>query len=385
MFALQVSAAAKFQRAQITIKAPQQFTVNGRHITSVDEIYNGLGEHRLKNVSQFVGACADNGKNPNVSDFGATRDNAKAIAYMLRAGLSIKEAALIINQPLMTDKKRRDELTDKGKNKDDIPISSETLMTAILRPDDLSLSEEVAIAILCNKIINQSTSLAKLTNISRADSPNGGLPESFAKARIYKYKVDAFNAEQRTENFPFEPIEEAVSNNKIDLSESEDEIREKINSERMAMLTAFYSLGVQSFDYLMSPYFFMLDKKFDTLVTSRILENLPRSMSDAKKEEILESLYSSYITYALSDTNLFGNETDEATFRSKRGYYLNQFPKDYIQILSENPGIREAIGKIIVNRNGRLVDDNKQRIKGQRDDIVRRITGLLYMDGPEAP
>ena len=385
MFALQVSAAAKFQRAQITIKAPQQFTVNGRHITSVDEIYNGLGEHRLKNVSQFVGACADNGKNPNVSDFGATRDNAKAIAYMLRAGLSIKETALIINQPLMTDKKRRDELTDKGKNKDDIPVSSETLMTAILHPDNLSLSDEVAIAILCNKIINQSTSLAKLTNISRADSPNGGLPESFAKARIYKYKVDAFNAEQRTENFPFEPIEEAVSNNKIDLSMSEDEIRERINAERMAMLTAFYSLGVQSFDYLMSPYFFMLDKKFDSLVTSRILENLPRSMSDAKKEEILESLYSSYITYALSDTNLFGNEADESTFRSKREYYLNQFPKDYIQILSENPGIREAIGKIIVNRGGRLVDDNKQRIKGQRDDIVRRITGLLYMDGPEAP
>ena len=385
MFALQVSAAAKFQRANITIKKKNQFTINGRLIKDVDKVFNGLGEHRLKNVSQFVGACADNGKDPNVTDFGATRRNAKMVAYLLRAGLSIKETALIINQPTMQLLPSQiKNLAGKREEWKDSNISSATLARAIMQPDKISDADKKAIAIMCLKIIEQSNALADLTSMSRADSPNGGIPETFAKARLYKYKVDLFNGNQYSYDFPFEPIEEAISNTKVDVKASEDVIRQQIQAQRMSMLQGFYSLGVQSFDTLLSPFFFMLEESFDNAVTKRILNQLPKNMSDDTKESILDALYKDFITYSLSGFALFGDEKDEANMKSKREYYLDEFPKKFNRILAEYPEIRNAIGNVLSNDRGRIVLKNGgQLIKGQREEIMRRITGLRYMQNPE--
>ena len=379
MFALQVSATAKFQRANIDIKPEQQFTINGRTIQDVDKIMNGLGEHRLKNVSQFVGACADNGKDPNLSDYGATRNNAKVIAYLLRAGLSIKEAALIVNQPLMTDNKTRRKLAGNKNKWKDYPVTSEDLMLTIAGE-----APTKAIAILCSKVIEQAKALAELTSMSRADSPNGGLPETFAKARVYKHRIDKFNGNMNSKDFPFFPIQEALNNHSVDPKAGEDVLRERINSSRMSMLQGFYSLGIQSFDTLLSPFFDILDKKFDDLVTLPILINMDYNMPVTSQEELLTALYDDYITFALSAMPMLGNE-DSATMKEKREYYTKQFPKDYVKILAENPDIREAIGNIIVNVNGRLVHPNSAQLeKGQRDEIMRRITGLRYLDNPVA-
>ena len=379
MFALQVSATAKFQRADIELKPDQQFTINGRKIKDVDKIFNGLGEHRLKNVSQFVGACADNGKDPNLSDFGATRQNAKVIAYLLRAGLSIKEAALIVNQPLMDNPEERYNLAGYKKDWTDIPVTSEELADAILTGESTK-----AIAILCSKVLEQADALSDLTRISRADSPNGGMPETFAKARAYKHMVDKYNGRQNSREFPFYPIKEAISNTKVNLGGSEEDVRESIISEKMSMLQGFYSLGVQSFDRLLSPYFSLLDEKFDDLVTSPLLVNMPYRMSPTQQEELLTAMYDEYVTFALSGMPLFGDE-ENTTMKEKRDYYLNQFPKEYPFILAENPDIKEAIGNIIVLDGTRLVHQGSMQLeKGQRDEVMRRITSLLYLDNPNA-
>ena len=388
MFALQVSATAKFQRASIIIKPQNRFTINGREIKDVDKIFNGLGEHRLKNVSQFVGACADNGKDPNVTNFGATRQNAKVIAYMLRAGLSIKEAALVVNQPIMQlPKYKIFKLTgQERKYWKDSNVSSETLVKAILQPEQVSPEETIAIAIMCYKILEQAENLAELTSISRADSPNGGIAETFAKARLYKYKVDLYNGRQNSYDFPFYPIKEAISNTKIDLSKSEDEIRQQLQAEEMSMLQGFYSLGVQSFDSLLSPFFFMLDKEFDDKVVKKVLNNLPDDMSDDAKEKVLNALYNDFITFSLSEFALFGDENDDSTMKSKRDYYLNEFPLEFSRILHNNPAIRDLIGTLITpstySGKLRLVFQNGSQ-RGQKEDIMRSITGLLYMQNPE--
>lgn len=386
IYAVQVSATAKFQRANITIKPEYRWSVNGREIFDVDKIFNGLGEHRLKNCSQFVGACADNGKEQTVTDYGSTTDNANIIAYMLRAGLSHQEASLIVNQPIMKKCHYRINKILKGYVNGNInggDVSSRLLAKAIAG-EKLTDKETHDIAALCYKVIKQANDLDELTKISRADSPNGGIAESFAKARIQQYKVELFNKKQLKDDFSFLPITEAINNTDIDLSKDIKNIRQQIQDKRMSMLTGFYNLGIKSLNKLASPYFFMLDEKFDKNIIQPILYNLPKRMSDDKRAEIIEAVYNDYITYVLSGYGLFGDELTASSMKKKREYYLNDYPQHFLNILNSNKDIRDLIGSFIVVRGGKIMTENLGQLgKGQQEELMGRLTELMYLDNPQ--
>ena len=387
IYAIQVSAAAKFQRANIIIKEANRFSINGREIKDVDKLIPG--EHRLKNCSQFVGACADNGKDPNVTDFGSNQQSATIISYLLRAGLSMTEASLIINQPVMKEFNYDDYEIKKNYNLKENTINnpsvnSETLLKNILKDPEITDNDRRDIAIICYKVIKQSQALDKLTKISRADSPNGGMKETFAKARIQKYRVDLFNGEQHSYGFPFYPIKAAVSNTKIDISKDTDSIREQLSDKKMAMLDGFYSMGIQPLNHLLKPYFFMLGDSFEKNIATTVFKNMPYDMFDESMSDIVNKMYMDYITYRLSDSDLFGDEKD-SSMGSKMKWYLTKFPTEYIKVLNNNPDIKEAVGNILTVDNGRIILYNVGQIgKGQKDEIKRRLTSLLYLDNPEA-
>ena len=387
IYAIQVSAAAKFQRANIIIKEANRFSINGREIKDVDKLIPG--EHRLKNCSQFVGACADNGKDPNVTDFGSNQQSATIISYLLRAGLSMTEASLIINQPVMKEFNYDDYEIKKNYNLKENTINnpsvnSETLLKNILKDPEITDNDRRDIAIICYKVIKQSQALDKLTKISRADSPNGGMKETFAKARIQKYRVDLFNGEQHSYGFPFYPINAAVSNTKIDISKDTDSIREQLSDKKMAMLDGFYSMGIQPLNQLLKPYFFMLDNSFEDSIAHTVFQNMPQDLFDDSMSDIVNKMYMDYITYRLSDSDLFGDEKD-SSMGSKMKWYLTKFPAEYIKVLNNNPDIKEAVGNILTVDNGRIILYNVGQIgKGQKDEIKRRLTSLLYLDNPEA-
>jgi hypothetical protein len=161
------------------------------------------------------------------------------------------------------------------------------------------------------------------------------MQNSYAKARVQRYNVDLFQAKMGQKDFPFIRIKEALSNTSVDTSASEEVVREQLKGQSMAFLHGMYSLGINSFNDLVNPYFFGAHKWFDDEIVKPILYNLNEKLSDDKKAAIVDNIYKSYITYMLSGSSLFGNE-EGSTMKSKRDYYLTTFPKDYLSIIQEN-------------------------------------------------
>ena len=50
------------------------------------------------------------------------------------------------------------------------------------------------------------------------------MQNSYAKSRIQRYKVDLFNAKMGQRDFPFVRIKDAISNDAIDITASEEVI-----------------------------------------------------------------------------------------------------------------------------------------------------------------
>ena len=392
IYAIQGSMAAKYQRADVRLRPEQQFTLNGRVIANVDVSEGGK---RLKNVGQMIGASADNGKDPNLSDANSTSKTAPIIGYMLRTGMSHLEAVLIMNQPHMRMSKYNSKnnkywtgILGKAPLSTPVEVTTDMLIKSLFSPFELTAEEDKAIAGLCYRVLMQHEAQEYLTQISRADSPNGAMQNSYAKARIQRYKVDLFNAKMGQKDFPFIRIKEALNNNTIDTTASEDVVREQLKGQRMAFLHGMYSLGINSFNSLVSPYFFGAKQWFDDRIVKPILYNLNEKLSDDKKEKIVNGIYVSYITYMLSGSSLFGNE-EGSTMKQKRDYYLETFPSDYQQIIQDNEDIRDLLSNVLQvknfgSRKRVILQDVGSLSKGQKQDIQRRFDALLYSDNPVA-
>ena len=393
IYAVQASMTAKYQRARIRMREEQRFTVNGREFANVDVSDGG---QRLKNVGQALGASADNGKDPNLSDMGSTTKTAPMIGYMMRTGLSPLEAALIINQPHMwmsrySSRNYKYWKSILGKNPLMTPtgnVTTEMLIRSLMSPFELTAGEDRAIAALCYRILSQHEAIEYMTQISRADSPNGAMQNSYAKTRLQQYKVDLFQAKMGQRDFPFIRINEALSNDAVDTTAPEDVIREQLKGQRMAFLHGMYALGINSFNGLVAPYFFGARKGFDDRIVKPILYNLNERLSDADKESIVNSIYLSYITFMLSGSPLFGNE-EGSSMKSKRDYYVESFPDDYIKVIQENEDIRNLLSTVLqVKRFGSrkrlILQDVGSLSKGQKQDVQRRFESLAYSDNPAA-
>ena len=392
IYAIQGSMAAKYQRADVRLKEEQQYTINGRRITAVDVSEGGK---RLKNAGQMVGASADNGKDPNLSDMGSTSITAPMIGYMLRSGLSHLEAALIVNQYHMfvsgyksTNKYWKDTLGKAPLRVETGNITTDTLIKGLISPFELTREEDMRIAALCYRILTQYEAQEYLTKISRADSPNGAMQNSYAKARIQQYNVDLFQAKMGQRTFPFVRIKEAISNDAIDTAASEDVVREQLKAQRMGFLHGMYALGINSFNDLVAPYFFGARKHFDDAILKPILYNLNEKLSDAKKEQTVNRVYNSYITFILSGSPLFGNE-DSESMKHKRDYYLDAFPDDYIKVIQENEDIRDLMSPILQvknfgSRKRVILQDVGSLSKGQKQDVQIRFEKLVDSENPVA-
>lgn len=389
IYAIQGSMAAKFQRADIRLRENEKILLNGRTVDRVDVSDNGK---RLKNVGQMIGASADNGKNPNLTDMGSTDVTAPIIGYMLRLGFSHDEAALIINQPSMKRAKyRASNFSSPQGNVWELKkgdVTSKMLVENILDSEGMLDNEVSAIDWLCYHILTQYEAMEYLTQVSRADSPNGSIKNSYAKARIQQYKVDLLQAKMGQRNFPFMKIQEALSNTAIDITKGPDAVREDLKNQKMGLLHAFYALGINSFDKLIKPYFFGADKNFDDKIVKPILYNLNERMADDKKAEVVNNIYTSYITFILSGSPKLGNSSDRS-MKAKRDYYLKQFPSDYLKTIQDNKDIREILGNILqVKQDGSrrriVLQDVGSLSKGQKADVQRRFESLFYSDNPKA-
>ena len=392
IYAIQASMSAKYQRANIKIKKHLRFTINDRLIDSSDTPQGG---RVVKNTNQMVGAAADNSKNPTLIDLGSINAKTAAIiGTMLREGLTHLEAALIVGQIYMHSAKYGREIEYFESKLGDalykdpvVHVSTKILIKTILDPyGNLGIAtwdEIKAVMQICHHVLVHHQSMEYINNVSRADSPNGGMKNSYAGCRVQRYKVDVLQAMMGQKSFAFEPIKETLSNDAIDMTGSEDEIREQLNNQKMGLLHGMYALGINSFDSLTKDFFFGSQKWFDDMIVKPILYNLPINTFDNTLISIVNSIYKAYVIYRLSDSKLFGDD-DKYTMEEKRKYYTEKFPEDFKKMISTNEEVRNLLGNIFTVKMGRIMlldagNMNKKQIAVVRD----RVGALRYSDNEE--
>lgn len=410
MYANNTTMQAKFQATGLAIKSDYIFTINGRVVQSLHDIISPMGERISKNCANFSAASVDNVKDPVLADLMQNTQTANIAGFMLRAGMSIEEVGLLFSQPVIRRcvaetgglKKLSSYrntmmkvLRNNGGGVDDqIQLhdftSEELMMNALneVRTDwtkeeyNDHLASQIQAVLLMEHIAKIAQDLSDLTQIARADSPNGAINTSIAGAKTQTQKVNVYIKKGKLKNFTLTGITDIMHNEYITADMSIDQMREKLLKSKMPMLQAFYSLGIELPFSVMGQYFSQTTKYSDALV-EQLNNNSPKGIIS---ESVLNDFYNGLIEFALSRTKLLGND-DNFTFDDKRNYYLHEYHKDYLSTLTANPDIAKMSifkkiqvtdrNEIIMKRSGRLTPM-------MRDTLMRDFDTLLYSSNPAA-
>lgn len=420
MYANNTTMQAKYQFLNIGIRKEYTFYVNGRLIKSLTDVTSGLGERISKNCANFSAASVDNVKDPVLADLMQNTKTAKIAALLLRAGLSIEEISLFVAQPSLSFiystygefnstslentkierlERLRDELGASYPELEVLDIDSETMSKTIIDNHFYSeLNDKEKIEFLINDIksidlmlnvIKIANDLSALTQISRADSPNGAIDISLAGAKVQVKKVENYHKNSELNSFTLYGIEDVINNYYISPDMSIHEMREKLRNSPMPMLQAFYSLGIDMPRHIMAPYFVQCSPYMESLV-EEVFENSPMGIVEAN---IINALYNDAVTFALTSTNLLGEDdtrtSDDvfATYEGKRDWYIKTFPKVFKTILANNKDIASinVIKKLKLNKRNEIVMERSGRLTPIiRETLMRDFDQLLYMDNPLA-
>ena len=409
MYANNTTMQAKFQVTGLAIKGDYVFTINGRTVQSLHDIMSSNGERISKNCANFSAASVDNVKDPVLADLMQNTKTANIAGFMLRAGMSVEEVGLLFSQPVIRrcitetgslkplSMYRRTMMQMLKDNEGGVDVNiqlhdftSEELMMNALNNSRTEWTKEehnehvasqIQAVLLMEHIIKIAQDLSDLTHISRADSPNGAIEISIAGAKNQVQKVNLYTRRSKSKGFTLTGITDIMQNNYVTADMSVDQMREKLLKSKMPMLQSFYSLGIELGSRVMGQYFSQTTPYSDSLV-EQLYNNSPKGIVDGI---ILNKFYSELVEFALSKTEMLGDDTNN-TFDEKRDYYLYDFPKDYLATLAANPDIAKMSifkkmqvkdGNIIMGRSGRLTPM-------MRETLMRDFDMLLYMNNPNA-
>lgn len=376
------------------------------------DITSPLGERISKNCANFSAASVDNAKDRVLADLRQNTNTANIMGMLLRAGLSIQEASLMFQQPIVaqwideTDgqnikdlekliKAYNQQLVDNGgeiikiEKVREHDFTTEELLTNVIKgldaSDEENLAENIKSAYLFLNAAHIADDLSELTRISRADSPNGAIKPSIAGFFGQLMRVNNYHERAKTDKFTLTGIGDCVENNKILNYSNRDNMREILLKSKMPVLQAFYSLGIESARHYLSPYFTQLTNYMSKV--AKIVGN--NSDFDNVPDQVLNTLFKDFIYYALTHSKIFGNGIEVngmTTYEDKRRFYLYQFPSKLMGIIAANPDIAQltAIKKLEV-KDGVIRMTNSGRLtQPARESLQRDFEMLLYMDNKAA-
>lgn len=402
IFANNTSMQAKYQNTSLHLSKHLNYKINGRTINSLHNITSESGERISKNCASFSNAAVDNVKDPVLAKLMQNEQVAYITGFMLRAGLSVNEIGLLFNQPII---KECIERSGNLENLEDFyidwvkahpfnstirDITNEDLTKAIITKslnkiiDEENYEEELkhyedvqgATANFILEIKDAATQMNNLTSISRADSPNGAIGHSIARAQNQVRKVELFKLKKEHGLLDISiEDDELVQKDYLKPSMSKDQMREKLLQHKVPMLQAFYSLGVDLGVQLTAPYFSQTSKYLNDL--KEVLYGF--SPKGIVSDDILTTFYSEAIEWALSKTKLFGDD-GKRSYYEKRDYYLYQFPKEFADLLREKPDYMQlSIFKKMEVRDGVIrMQGTGSYSETTKEELMRDFDSLLY-------
>ena len=420
MYANNTTGQAKMQTTRLGIVDALTFNIEGRRIKSLHDMYStkhGIKERISKRCAYFSAASVDNVKDPCLRKIGQNTNTAHIAAFMLRAGLDVQEISLLFSQPFIkfnidktgkvpSSKSIKDQLdylnkryktsiksediekivsthdyTTKELTKNIVIDSRNTYMQerdieSMSRDTRDEIVRNAALALyLFDRIANLANQLRGSVQISRADSPNGAISNELHKANRQVKAIDEYMGNASKPGWGIEYISDIMSNNVLVTSDSKKQMRAKLLSQdvRIPRLQAFYSLGIELAQDLISKYFIS-----QSTACQNIVNKIEKEVDARLDDNALKVLYNDFVTYILTGTEEFG-DSKEGSFENKRDYYLYQYPQRFSEIIQNNPklaalsaitNLRVSHGQIIMDRSGKITPTLRESIMQSFDTLL---------------
>lgn len=418
IYANNTTSQAKYQDLNITLKEQNAIYLDGVKYTHLSDIYTPSGELISARCAEFSASSVDNAKDRVLNALMQNPNTADMAGFLARLGIPIPKIGLYFSNPVIEfyngdydiikyagesvvidseafpEAKDFEPITNAEIAKAMQSVTAEQLALSTrsiyvnpktgkltFRPvkgyslRDIVLAHNVHMAVY-GKIAEMSKALSELTQISRADSPNGAIDITLAGAMRQMLLVKKVNAVAFTKEYPFDGVEQMFKYNFLKLHHTKEEQFEYLSKCAMPRLQAFYSYGIGLPLQKLGDFFPQLHP---TMIAT--LDELCRStrLGVLSKKQI-QAFYDGLIQYALGETEL-GED-----FLKNYNYYANQFPIDAIKLISEDKEISKIpVFKKLVNDKGRLSLKSAGRLSQvMRDTLMGNIDQLCYLGTPNA-
>lgn len=416
------------------------FVLNGKRLTSLHYIMNVDKEFISKNNAGFLAASVDNVKDPVLAALNQNTFTADATMLLSRLGYNPIEIGLLMMQPIVQEitqtyfresreGKGKDAIIDEVLNKyrekaalnsdltydnyksnnfliedlaDNILVAKEATTDRSTTSDFRKIEfyqKQVAVGFLFKRVMTSADALSLLVQATRSDTQGGAAGPTIADTELKMQKVaDLIKQIEENEKFPLKNAN-VIYDNLSDLDYSIDEMRENILKSPLPFLQAFYTLGLQQSERMLSAYFPQFTKPFRDVIDSL------RSMTKTGKLNVrtMNNVYNDLLAYIMSKNSFFGSEliinpdskVGESTITSneRRKEFINNFPSYFKKVVTENEDIADLEFikrlKVIRANDNNPVETVIFKNVGQlsptlRERYMRDWASLLYMSNPEA-
>ncbi len=415
MYANNSVAHAKYQEFGIGIHSSFQFTINNNRMTTISPQRTADGNLISFNNAEFLAAAPDNAKDPVLADLLQNPATASYTAAMLRMGMNIQDIGLLFIQPAVRTTYEADgdlsrlanlykgylKLIKKYDGSFKVSqnpfITSQELMDNVLNAENINidLKNEAAVRkaipyikammpalrVMLN-IGAVAEDLNTLTQMSRADSPNGAIAPTAAQALNQIRKVDLFTLRAKKGQSALINVEKVLKNGSVNTNMSTEQLRNVLNeSGDVSMLQAFHSLGIELALPLMSRYFSQtgeVTKRIFNQISDQTSRGMMSNNKTLRTSYTVDQLLKDITTFALSGTKFFGNDGTN-TYEQKRDYYVYEFPQKFIKTLEQNPDLNDIdiLKKLVVKRGkiqlenlGKMSMHTKNRLMSEMDSLL---------------
>lgn len=282
----------------------------------------------------------------------------------------------------------------RGNEQVEIPVSELTAAERLLYIQDHKdegnygvreyYNDQVDIGFLFKKITASAQALADLTSATRADTAGGGAGPTIADTINKITKVKDFNEKTQSEKSLLSNanlIKENMQFEKGTNESLEENMMKQIMETPLPYVQAFYTLGVEKTNDLLSKYFPHYKPEFQYVIDS--LKNITKSGKlDVKT---MNSIYNDLFAYILNSTEFFGNKNVETALQDADDL-INKFPDEFSEAIENNP----RFNKIDLINSLRVITEKDtgmsilafRNVGGlsteQRENISNSWTSLLY-------
>lgn len=428
------------------INSKPAITLNGVSRWKLNNVMTGLdgksGDYISGRVSKWLGASVDNAKNPILKSLNQNKFTVNATMVLIRLGYNSTSVTLLLNQPIIlqiTQKyfreknkykdveelidnvisdykkiiKESNESTLKGEeevytalsNSIDKTLKNETLAMGLLNNSSSNLKhirQQIEVAYLFKKLYKIGEDLGTFVSTLRSDTSGGSAGPFIADTlgqvdkMIQFMKSNASGSLMLTGNVV--PITIMHKGEIMDI-DNPVKIFNRFMEEPLPYASAFFNLGLNSLQWLLQGHFPHFSKgAMEMIETAKEWSKRGNLSTD-----ILNKLYSNWITYKLTATDTFNHipYTDE---NGNRGYmnsaeaqewYIKKFPLWFENIMNSKehseiaevpflqrlkvlkPYGRRRFPLLVFKNVGNLMDDEKARFANDWES-------LLYMEDPAA-